>query len=175
MKTIAYALTSLFLFALLPFQDATADRKRKKAGIEKEEPTWREIIDKQKKEKSDYRIYVARGLIQQEEGDFKKALDLYKKALKYNPKCTQAHIQSAYCQDRLGETTEAVTSLRIAVRMEEGHADAHYLLGYLYVKQYRISSAEEQLALLKKLDADKAAKLQTVLDNKKKLLESLQK
>ena len=37
MKTIACTLTAFSLFALLPFQDATADRKRKKAGIEKEE------------------------------------------------------------------------------------------------------------------------------------------
>jgi len=175
MKTLAYALTALVLFTLLPFRDAVADKKQKKAGVEKEAPTWREIIDKQKNEKSDYRIYVARGLVEKEEGEFKKALDLFKKALKYNPKCTQAHIQIAHCQDQLGETTDAVISLRTAIQLEEGHADAHYLLGYLYVKQYRISSAEEQLETLKKIDADKAAKLQTVLENKKKLLESLQK
>lgn len=175
MKTITYALAALVLFTLLPFRSAVADKKQKKAGIEKEEPTWREILDKQRSEKSDYRLYVALGLVQKEDGDFKKALDLFQRALKYNPKCTQAHIQSAYCQDQLGETTEAVVSLRTAIQMEEGHPDAHYLLGYLYVKQYRISSAEEQLEMLKKLDAEKAAKLQIVLDNKKKLLESLQK
>lgn len=147
--------------------------EKEKVSIETEDPTWREIWRKKKQEKKDFRVHLLRGLLAQEEGELRDAIDHYQQTIKCNPQCAQAYVQRGVCEAQLGKTVDAVSSLLTAARIEPDLPSTYYQLGMVYVKQYRIESAEEQLAKLRPLAPKLAAELAEVIAAKKSLLEKL--
>jgi len=146
-------------------------KEKEKVSIETEKPTWREIWKEKKREKKDFRVHLLRGLLAQENGEFRNAIGHYQQAIKNAPQCAQAYVQRGVCEAQLGKTAEAVSSLLIAARIKPDLPSTYYHLGLVYVKQYRIESAEEQLAKLKPLDAKRAAELAEAIAAKKGALE----
>lgn len=169
------ALASLIAFMAVGLEAGRAEEVKpgkEKVTIDRSEPGWKEIWAKKKAEKRDYRVYLARGLLAREDGEYKDAIGHFNKALKYRPGCAQAHHFLAACEAKCGKPNDAAASYRKAIVLKPDLKEAYYELGMLYVREYRTGSAEAQLEKLKPLDAKLAAELEQAIQKRKDLLKN---
>jgi tetratricopeptide (TPR) repeat protein len=147
--------------------------KKEKVSIDTKEPGWREQWRKKRQEKRDYRVHLLRGLVAQEDGNHKAAIGHFEKAIKYNAQCAQAYCQIGACQAEMGKTVDAVGSLMTATRISPDLKTAYYQLGLVYLRQYRVEAAEEQVEKLKPLDPKLADELVKAIAAKKEAIQKL--
>jgi len=143
---------------------------KEKVSIDRSEPSWKEVWAKKKAEKHDYRVYLARGLLAREDGEYKDAIDHFNRALKYRPGCAQAYHFRAACEAKRRKPDDAAASYRKAILLKPDLMEAYYELGMLCVREYRTRSAEAQLEKLKSLDAKLAAELEQAIQKRKDIL-----
>jgi putative PEP-CTERM system TPR-repeat lipoprotein len=86
--------------------------------------------------------YTSLGFLKERSGDKGEALDLYKKALKYDPKNVPALNNLAYLlADNFGEEKEAVNYAMSAYRLQPSDPRIMDTLGYILVKNERAKEA----------------------------------
>ncbi|MBI2194096.1 MAG: tetratricopeptide repeat protein [Planctomycetes bacterium] len=148
-----------------PSADAAKKKTREAISIEKDKPpTWRERWAKRRQEKRDYRVHFTEGFLAQEDGDYKKAIRSYERAIKYNPSCASAFLYRGYCQYRLGEVGDAILSYQTAIQMQPELKMAYYHLGVALHSQRRMEDARAQIEKLKGMDEALATDLAQVLE-----------
>ena len=144
------------------------EKTQEKVPLEEKDPSWRDLLSHRKKEKSDYRLHFTRGFLNQEEGDYKKAIGHYEEAIKFKADCAQAYLYRGYCEDKLGKTKDALASYRKALGLKSDLKEGYLFLGRAYLKRYRIDDARKQLKKLKDLDAKMAAEFEKAINEKAK-------
>src|SRR5437016_5550209 len=78
-----------------------------------------------------YHFALARLL--EENGDFTKAIDEYKKAIQQDPQSSYVYIELANAYLRHRRVRDAVQEVENAIRLNPDNLDAHKLLGTIYV------------------------------------------
>lgn len=92
-------------------------------------------------------------------GEYQKAVDSYKQAIKLDPTLSKPHNNLGLAYAALGRLAEAQAEFAEAVRLKPDYAEAHYNLGVAYLQLGRKQAAEEEHKKLVKLKSDLAAKL----------------
>ncbi len=112
----------------------TADPKKSDEGKEKDTSGAEKAKSKQKSE-AYYHFSLARLL--EENGDFSKAIDEYKKAIQHDPQSSYIYIELANAYLRHRRVRDAVQEAENAIRIEPNNLDAHKLLGSIYLSIIR--------------------------------------
>lgn len=147
-----------------------------KVSIEEDKgPTWRQRLAQRKKEKRDYRLHFTRGVLAQENGEYKKAINHYDDAIHYNPQSANVYAFRGYCEMKLADTDDAIASLRKALILNPELKEAYLFLGQTYLLRYRMEDAKEQVKKLQVLDPAMAAELEKAINEKAKIFEPAEK
>jgi tetratricopeptide (TPR) repeat protein len=96
---------------------------------------------------ADAAMYNSLGGVYQKQGAWQKAIDMYQKALQFDPRNIAILTALAYCQAKSGNTNEAVISYEQAVAMNDKAVEEYKALGELYAKQNKTAQA---IAMYKK-------------------------
>jgi Flp pilus assembly protein TadD len=67
-----------------------------------------------------------------EEGEFKKALNVFENYLKENPKSSEAYYLKGVCHSNLNKNKEAINDYSKALELDPTYAEAWYERGYSY-------------------------------------------
>jgi tetratricopeptide (TPR) repeat protein len=98
-------------------------------------------------EESEPSNWLLRGLTYEEEGNFKKAIDCYKKAMNGTKSDKEAYNNMALVYQALGDFESAESALDEALKLDPEYAIAWEAKGYLYASQNRL---DEAVGLFKK-------------------------
>ncbi|HUI91430.1 MAG TPA: tetratricopeptide repeat protein [Chitinivibrionales bacterium] len=90
---------------------------------------------------ADAAMYSSLGNVYQRQGAYPKAIDMYQKALQFDPRNIAILTALASCQAKSGNVNEAVISYEQAVAMNDKAVDEYKALGELYGKQNKTSQA----------------------------------
>ena len=96
---------------------------------------------------ADAAMYSSLGNVYQKQGACARAIDMYNKALQYDPKNIAILSSVAHCQAKTGNVNEAVITYEQAVAMNPSAVDEYNALGDLYTKQNKMPQA---IAMYKK-------------------------
>jgi tetratricopeptide (TPR) repeat protein len=90
---------------------------------------------------ADAAMYSSLGTVYQKQGAFPKAIDMYQKALQFDPRDISVLTSLASCQAKSGKINDAVISYEQAVAMNDKAVDEYKALGELYGKQNKMNQA----------------------------------
>ncbi len=107
-------------------------------------PAGDQPVDRVLLDRSAYLAHLRRGNLFKENGDFTEAMHEYQQATRLLPMDVGALYNLALMQTRLGQTQEAMFSLREVIRLVEGHAPAHQLLGDLLAAGRQPEAAKQE-------------------------------
>jgi len=91
-------------------------------------------FSKEELAKDKEKIYQALGYVYLLDGDFKKAIAFYKKALKINLSAKDVHYNLGYLYTQIGKYKLAVNSYRKALKGDKSDEDIYYNLALIYGK-----------------------------------------
>ncbi len=80
------------------------------------------------------KIYQALGYVYLLDGDFKEAINVYKKALRLDPKDKDVHYNLGYSYTKIGKYKHAVNAYEEALSGDKSDDDIYYNLGLIYSK-----------------------------------------
>jgi len=96
---------------------------------------------------------------------FKRALERSQRALELDKEYFEAWNLLGYSQRKLGDLGQALTAYGTCLKLNPRYVPAREYLGEAYVELGKIDLAKEQLAMLKKLEAEAEAKeLEAMID-----------
>ena len=88
------------------------------------------------------------------QGEFVSAQSLYEQSIAVSPNDAAGHIGLGFAQLQTRQIADAIKSLKIAVELDPGSADGHYMLGKAYLEQNAFDLADK--AWCKSLQLSKA-------------------
>lgn len=97
-------------------------------------------------------------------GDYEKAIEAYRQAIKLNPNLSKPHNNLGLVYAALNRLPEAIAEFELSVKLRPDYAEAHYNLGVAYLQLGRKQAADEQKKTLVKLKSDLAAKLGALIE-----------
>jgi tetratricopeptide (TPR) repeat protein len=106
----------------------------------------------------EFEFYIAQGIQKINDGKYKEALDLLKKALELKPNNPEAEFYTAVAYSRFGELSKAERLLRKIKKKEEFSSNVYLELGRIYYAWGYCSRAKSNLMTFKELSDDKVAK-----------------
>ena len=133
LQTLAFGLCFQILVGTV-FLNSCLTADPKKSDQAKERDTSGERA-KSKKSEAYYHFSLARLL--EENGDFSKAIDEYKKAIQHDPQSSYIYIELANAYLRHRRVRDAVQEAENAIRIDPNNVDAHKLLGSIYLSIIR--------------------------------------
>jgi len=89
------------------------------------------------KQRTDAYYHFSLARLLEENGDFSKAIDEYKKAIQHDPQSSDIYIELANAYLRHRRVRDAVQEAENAIRIEPNNVDAHKLLGSIYLSIIR--------------------------------------
>jgi len=89
--------------------------------------------------------YIELGRNYQEQGKFKEAEDMLKKAIEINPNDDEAYIEIGCIYHEEGRFEEAEDMFKIVIEINSGNYEAHTELGWIYWEEDRFKEAEDIL------------------------------
>ncbi|MBN1128629.1 MAG: tetratricopeptide repeat protein, partial [Chitinispirillaceae bacterium] len=109
---------------------------------------------------ADFGTYQTLGMIYQKKADWRRAIEMYQKALQIDPQSSDALAALAACQAAGGSLSDAVISYEQVVMMDSGAVDALKELADIYAKQGNAAAAEKNYKkyFAKKPDDESVAK-----------------
>jgi superkiller protein 3 len=90
---------------------------------------------------------------------YDKAIPLYQKAVKLNPKFAEAYSNLGFALRETGKLDEGIKSYHKAIELKPDLVQAHEYLGVAYLKKGDKASALKEYETLKKLDPKEAQEL----------------
>ena len=85
-------------------------------------------------------------------GKFEEALSHFRRAVAKDPSNADAWFQVGYCCGKLGRLQDAIDAFKHANRIKPDYAEAHHILGLMYLLAGNKASALEEYKILKDLD-----------------------
>lgn len=92
-------------------------------------------------------------------GNYTKAIEAFKQAIRINPDCAEAYYNLGVVYDKLGFHKDAIEAYKQAIRINPDDVKAHLGLGLTYILIGDRNSALNEYKILKDLDIDLANKL----------------
>ena len=90
-------------------------------------------------------------------GEYKRAIEAYKQAIRINPDDAEAHYGLGLAYGHLGQNRKAIEALKQAIRINPDHAKAHYSLGVIYGNLGRDREAVDAYGQAIRINPDYAA------------------
>lgn len=103
------------------------------------------LIENLNNESSDYEELNILGLIKQYQGEYKKAIDLFKKAIKLNAQNDELHYNCASTYFKMGENLLAKKYYNLAISLNPDNQNYHFALANLYYSEKNYKRAFEEL------------------------------
>ena len=103
--------------------------------------------------------YFQIGYCYDELGNYTKAIEAYKQAIRIDPDYAIAHYNLGVIYGHLGFHKDAIEAFKQAIRIDPDYVRAHLGLGIIYLMVGDKSSALHEYKILKELDIDKANEL----------------
>lgn len=107
--------------------------------------------------------YFDQAKVQQEKGNFAKAANTYQKALKIDSTYAEAHSNLGFCYRKQKKYDEAIRSYTRAITLNPDLAAAHEYIGETYAERGQFDRAEKPLVILRTLDQEDAAELESFI------------
>lgn len=107
--------------------------------------------------------YFSRGVKYHEDGNYEKAIESYKQAIKLNPDSSSACANLGAIYLDKGFNAEAFKWLKQAIQLNPNNALAHYHFGVLHLKRKDVASALKEYKVLRNLDSNWADKLSRMI------------
>jgi Tfp pilus assembly protein PilF len=104
-------------------------------------------------------VYFGIGFCNDELGNYMKAIEAYKQAIRILPNNASTYYNLGNSYDSLGLYKEAIEAYKQAIRIDPDHANLHFGLGSSYLLIGDKSSALDEYKILKDLDINLANKL----------------
>jgi len=80
-------------------------------------------------------VYVKRGIVYGEKGNFGKAMDCFDRAIELNSRCVEAHFWSGLVYHGNGDFDDAIKSYSKAIKLNPNYAAAYWVRAEAYGKK----------------------------------------
>lgn len=109
--------------------------------------------------------------------DYDKALDAFQGAVDQDPDFYEAYVGLGYCYAIFKNWKRGINLLKRAESLEPGHPEIHYLLGFMYLGDDDLSSAENEARRLSEISSKWRGKKIAIYDERKvsEMLSELQR
>jgi tetratricopeptide (TPR) repeat protein len=122
------------------------------------------VIDVAIKDDPKILAYYNMGNAYSDLGEYEKAIDSYKQAIKLDPTLSKPHNNLGLAYAALNRIEEAISEFNQAVKLRPDYAEAHYNLGVAYLQLGKHREAKEQQQTLIKLKSELGAKLDALIN-----------
>jgi Flp pilus assembly protein TadD len=112
-----------------------------------------------KEDNGDHEIHFSRGIKHYESGNYKGAVEEFRRAVEINPALAEAYYNLGTSYSRLERYREAVKAYRQAAEIKPGRAEVHLGLGIAYLHLNDTSSSLQEYRILRDLDIQRADNL----------------
>jgi tetratricopeptide (TPR) repeat protein len=125
---------------------------------------YKKVIELAIKDEPKILAYYNMGNAYSDLGEYQRAVDSYKQAIKLDPALSKPHNNLGLAYAALGRLAEARAEFAEAVRLKPDYAEAHYNLGVAYLQLGREQDAQKEQKTLVKLKSELAARLGALIE-----------